>query len=252
MILNFRKMGEGPALVILHGVFGSADNWQSLGKVFAKNFTVYLVDQRNHGLSFHSDEFNYEVMTRDLLELCESEGLKKIKLMGHSMGGKTAMHFACLHSEIVDKLAVVDISPRAYPPHHHQIFAGFQSVDLTSLTSRKDADVQMSKEIGNMGIRQFILKNLRRDGDSWGWKLNLKAIEKNASQIGMALPAAFKYDGETIFIAGSNSDYIKEADHDLIRDHFPNATVKVIEGAGHWVHAEKPMDLEEMVTDFLK
>ena len=244
-------MGEGPPLIILHGVFGSADNWQSLGKEFAKSFTTYLVDQRNHGLSFHSDEFNYEVMTEDLYALCEAEGLDHIHLVGHSMGGKTAMYFACKHTEIVDKLVVVDIAPKSYPPHHQQIFAGFQSVNLDQIQSRKEADESMAAEIDNIGVRQFILKNLKRNADKWEWKLNLQAIKQNATQIGQALPTGFTFEKDTLFIGGGNSDYIREEDKDLIRHHFSNADVKMIPGAGHWVHAEKPVELKLMVSEFL-
>lgn len=252
MKLNFRKYGNGHPLFILHGVFGSSDNWQTLGKEFAEHFSVYLIDQRNHGNSPHDQEMNYEVMSNDLLELIEDEQLESIYLMGHSMGGKTAMHFATNYPEHVDKLIVVDISPRYYPPHHKLIFEGFKSIDLNTLESRKEADQQMAKKIPTFGVRQFILKNLTRDdANNFSWKINLEALENNVEQIGIALPSDRRFEKPTLFIGGDKSDYIQTSDHDQILSHFPDARIEMISGAGHWVHAEKPKELSEMVTDFL-
>jgi len=252
MTLNFKKLGEGEPLIILHGVFGSLDNWQSIGKSLAENHTVYLVDQRNHGLSFHSDEFNYELMAEDLGELMSSESLNRINILGHSMGGKTAMYFACSHPKEVKKLMVIDIAPKKYPPHHKQIFEGFKSVNLKQVETRKDAEKQMESIISNFGVRQFILKNLKRQTDgSWEWKLNLDAIEKNAENIGAPLPEDFRFEGETLFVAGEKSDYILSSDQPIIRKHFPKAAVETVPEAGHWVHAEKPSELYSLVSQFL-
>ncbi|MEQ8626411.1 alpha/beta fold hydrolase [Ekhidna sp.] len=252
MKLNFRTLGEGDPLIIMHGVFGSSDNWQTLGKVFAENFKVYLVDLRNHGNSPHSDEFDYDVMVKDVVELMDDEGLKKAHILGHSMGGKVAMHLATQHADRVDKLIVVDIAPKYYPPHHQQIFEGFHSVDLDNLENRKDADEQMAKVISNFGVRQFILKNLDRKKDgSFGWKLNIDAIERAIENVGEGIEGDVSFDGTTLFIAGSKSDYITEEDHDLIREHFPKALIASVKDAGHWVHAEKPKELGEMVMEFL-
>lgn len=252
MKLNFRTLGEGDPLIIMHGVFGSSDNWQTLGKVFAENFKVYLVDLRNHGNSPHSDEFDYDVMVKDVVELMDDEGLKKAHILGHSMGGKVAMHLATQHADRVDKLIVVDIAPKYYPPHHQQIFEGFHSVDLDNLENRKDADEQMAKVISNFGVRQFILKNLDRKKDgSFGWKLNIDAIERAIEKVGEGIEGDVSFDGTTLFIAGSKSDYITEEDHELIREHFPKALIASVKDAGHWVHAEKPKELGEMVMEFL-
>lgn len=251
MQLNFRKYGQGHPLFILHGVFGSSDNWQTVGKSFADHFTVYLIDQRNHGNSPHDDAMNYEVMSDDLAELMAQEELSSIYLLGHSMGGKTAMHFAARFSDKVDKLIVVDIAPKYYPPHHQDIFAGFHSVDLKGIETRKDAEKQMAEKIKIPAVRQFILKNLTRDGDNYTWKVNLKALEENIEKIGAGLPEEAKYEGKALFIGGSKSDYITEADHDLIKTHFPQAEIQMINGAGHWVHAEKPKELGKMVVSFL-
>lgn len=252
MKLNFRTLGEGEPLIIMHGVFGSSDNWQTLGKVFAEKFKVYLVDLRNHGNSPHSDEFDYNVMVKDVVELMDAEGLKKSHILGHSMGGKVAMHLATQHAEKVDKLVVVDIAPKYYHPHHQQIFEGFHSVDLQNLENRKDADDQMAKVISNMGVRQFILKNLDRKKDgSFDWKLNVDAIEKAIEKVGEGMEGDVSFEGTSLFIAGGKSDYITDADHDLIREHFPKAIVATVKDAGHWVHAEKPKELGEMVMEFL-
>lgn len=252
MKLNFRTLGSGQPLIIMHGVFGSSDNWQTLGKVFSEHFKVYLLDLRNHGNSPHSDEFNYDVMVQDVVELMDDEHLHAAHILGHSMGGKVAMHLATKHPDRVNRLIVVDIAPKYYPPHHEQIFAGFHSVDLANLESRKQADDQMAQVISNFGVRQFILKNLDRKKDGrFGWKLNLSAIENAIEKVGEGVEGSVSFSGTSLFIAGGNSDYIINDDHELIRSHFPNSEVAVVPGAGHWVHAERPQELGEMVIKFL-
>lgn len=252
MKLNYRKYGSGHPLFVLHGVFGSSDNWQTHGKYLAEHFTVYLIDQRNHGNSPHSPEMNYQAMAEDLKELMEAEKLASIYLLGHSMGGKTAMRFATSYPDAVDKLIVVDIAPKFYPPHHSQIFEGFHSVQLESLKSRKEADEQLAQVITDPGVRMFILKNLSRDSENnFEWKLNLEVIEQNIDKIGEGLPEGASFEGPVLFIGGGASDYIQEEDHPLIGQHFPDAEVKMIPGAGHWVHAEKPKELGELVMKFL-
>lgn len=251
MKLHFRKYGEGEPLLILHGVFGSSDNWQTVGKAFAENNEVYLIDQRNHGNSPHHEDFSYDVMANDLLELMNDNGLDRAHILGHSMGGKTAMNFAATYPDRVMKLIVVDIAPKFYAPHHQQIIEGFRSVDLDTLSSRGEADKSMSTVISNMGIRLFLLKNLKREDNGFGWKINLDVIEKNITNVGSGLEAHQKFDGNTLFIAGGNSDYIQEHDFELISSHFSNYKFEKIEGAGHWVHAEKPKELFEIVSKFL-
>jgi len=236
----------------MHGIFGSSDNWQTLGRDFAEDAKVCLVDLRNHGKSPHSDEFNYKVMVEDVIELMNEEGLEDTDILGHSMGGKVAMHLAVFYPERVGKLIIVDIAPKQYPPHHQEIFNGFRSVNLHELKSRKDADKQMAGVVADFGVRQFILKNLDRGTDgSFKWKLNIDALEKSAEEVGAGLEADVSFEGDTLFIAGSNSDYILEADHKVIQSFFPNAEILSITGAGHWVHAEKPDELREAVLNFL-
>jgi len=252
MKLHFRSFGQGEPLIVLHGVFGSSDNWQTVGKELSQKYKVYLVDQRNHGSSPHSDEFDYNVMTDDILELMLNEEIERTHLLGHSMGGKVAMTFAARYPERVDKLIVVDIAPKYYEPHHARIFRGFRSIKLDLIQTRNEADVQMSHRIPETEVRQFILKNLARDKEGkFIWKLNLDVIEKNAEEIGAALFEDDWFNGHVLFLAGSRSDYIQEEDIQEIRQHFPNAEVKKVTGAGHWVHAEQPKTLVRMVFEFL-
>jgi esterase len=180
-----------------------------------------------------------------------SEGIDQAHILGHSMGGKVAMTFATRYPERVKKLIVVDISPRYYEPHHAQIFRAFHSLNLDTIKSRQEADEQMSYRIPEFGVRQFILKNLTREGDRYIWKLNLDVIEEKAENVGEALADEDWFNGHVLFIGGANSNYIQESDHQKIRQHFPNAIIKMVPGAGHWVHAEQPKTLVRMITDFL-
>ena len=251
MKLYFRTYGHGIPLIILHGVFGSSDNWQTLGKEFSKQYKVYLVDQRNHGNSPHSDKFDYNVMRDDVLELMYNEKIDQAHILGHSMGGKVSMCFATHYPERVNKLIVVDIAPKHYPPHHEKIFRGFHSLKLDQIKSRKEADGQMAQTISDFSVRQFLLKNLTRNGEKFVWKLNLDIIEKNARHIGMPLNEEGRFNGHTLFIAGGNSDYILPEDEENIRVQFPNAELHTIPEAGHWIHAEQPGALRQKVMAFL-
>ncbi|QYH40139.1 alpha/beta fold hydrolase [Algoriphagus sp. NBT04N3] len=251
MKLNFKKTGTGKPLVILHGLFGSADNWFSIAKELEKDFTLYLVDQRNHGDSPHSEEWNYEVMVEDLKELIDEEGLDKIYLMGHSMGGKTAMNFAVEYPERVDRLIVADIAPRYYEVHHQTILEGLNSIKLDQIKSRKEADDQLAKYIDEVGIRQFLLKSLGRNSEGFVWKINLPVITENIEEVGEELDSDGKYEGPTLFLGGSNSNYIRQEDLPDILEHFPNYQIEFVQDAGHWLHAEKPEAVIQEVRRFL-
>jgi esterase len=251
MKLNFKKSGSGPPLVILHGLFGSLDNWFSIAKELMEHFTLYLVDQRNHGDSPHSEDWNYAVMVEDLKELFDAEGLDKVFLMGHSMGGKTVMNFAVKYPERVEKLIVADISPRYYPVHHESILEGLNSLNLKEIKSRKEADDQLAKYISELGIRQFLLKSLTRDSTGFTWKINLSAITKNIENVGEALAEGTKFDGPTLFLAGANSNYIQQKDLQDLETHFPNYELEFIADAGHWLHAEQPHSVVEEMRRFL-
>ena len=251
MKLNFRKNGSGPPLVILHGLFGSLDNWFSIAKELVEHYTLYLVDQRNHGDSPHSNEWNYGVMVEDLRELLDAEGLDSVYLMGHSMGGKTAMNFAVRYPGRVRKLIVGDIAPRYYPIHHQVILEGLNALDLSQLQSRKEADDHLAKFIPELGIRQFLLKSLGRDGQGFAWKINLSVITEKIEEVGKALEEGAIFEGPTLFLSGANSNYIQEKDLSDMKRHFPNFTWVSIPNAGHWLHAEQPQAVIKEIRNFL-
>ncbi len=251
MLLNYKTFGEGPPLIILHGLFGSLDNWVTLGKKFSKNFKVYLVDQRNHGQSFHSDEFSYDVMSEDLSLFMGEMKLEKAHIIGHSMGGKTAMEFARKYSDKVEKLIVADIGPKFYPVHHTQIIKAFYSVPVDKISSRKEADDILSGLVPDFGTRQFLLKNLSREADGFKWKMNLDAISSSIEEVGKGLNQNAIIMNKTLFLRGGNSDYILNDDFNLIHSVFPNSRVDTVEGAGHWLHAEKPSEFYEKASEFL-
>ena len=250
-LLNYKTFGTGQPLVILHGLFGSLDNWVTLGKRYAEKHQVFLVDQRNHGQSFHNDSFSYEVMSEDLCQFMGQMNIDQAHLIGHSMGGKTAMEFASKYPEKVAKLIVADIGPKSYPVHHSTIIKAFYSVPVEQLTSRKEADEILSKLIPEFGIRQFLLKNLSREDNGFRWKMNLDVIASKIDEVGKGLNQNATFEKETLFLRGGNSDYILNDDFNLIHSTFPKAQIQTIEGVGHWLHAEKPQEFYEMTTRFL-
>lgn len=252
MKLNYKTLGEGKPLIILHGLFGSLDNWQTIANELSDHYKIYLVDQRNHGHSPHSDTFNYDVMAADLAEFIDEHHIENPVILGHSMGGKTAMKFAIQHADKWDKLIVVDISPKAYPIRHDKIIEGLNSIDINHLKSRGEADKQLAAHIKEFSIRQFLLKNLSRKKDGgFKWKINLPVIEKNIEDVGEGMDEQLAIEKEVLFIRGENSDYIRDEDSILIVQHFPNARIETIKNAGHWVHAEQPEALMQLIRDFI-
>jgi len=252
-MLYSKIIGQGEPLIILHGLLGMGDNWVSLGKTFAeKGFEVHLIDQRNHGKSFHANEMNYEAMVEDLKEYFEYHGLKKVNLLGHSMGGKTAMFFATKYPEILNKLIIVDISPKYYPPHHHFIFEAIRSLPL-HINSRKELESYLDQHLQNKPISLFLLKNLQRKKEGgFSWKPNISVLENALYDLGEALPPMSVFPKPVLFIRGEKSPYISSGDTALIRAHFPASKIINIPGAGHWVHAEKSKLFKEAVLNFLK
>ena len=251
MQLFYRPSGQGDPLIILHGLFGSSDNWYSLAKVFAERFQVFLVDQRNHGQSPHSSEFDYKLLTEDILEFIREHGIKKPVIMGHSMGGKAAMNFAVRYPEQLSNLIVVDIVPKAYPVHHDAILDGLKAIPLDSLASRNDADKILSDYVPEPDVRQFLLKNLtRKSGGGFEWKINLEAIDRNIEAMGEGMKYSGKYDGPSLFIKGKKSKYYTEGDEMLITDIFPKAKFATLD-TGHWVQAEKPDEFASLVINYL-
>jgi esterase len=252
MKLFYRALGEGDPLIILHGLFGSSDNWQTLAKKFASALKVYTIDLRNHGRSFHHNEFNYEVMMNDILDFVDDHHLDRFSLMGHSMGGKLSMKFALNFPERVQNLIVIDIAPRQYQILHDMIIQALKALDLARYHKRDEVDEALGEMIQNFPIRQFLLKNLKRDGeDSFKWKINLDVIDRNIHNLVVEIYSNEPFRGKTLFIAGEKSDYIRPVDEELILDLFPAAKIKYFPGAGHWLHAQVPDLLYHTVMDFI-
>ncbi len=253
MNLYYRELGEGnPPIVILHGVFGSCDNWLTVSKGLAESNKIYLLDARNHGQSPHSDEFSYEVMADDLYAFIQEHQLVQPVIIGHSMGGKTVMTFACKYPDVFSKMVVVDISPRYYKPHHQSILAGLSAIHLETLQSRQEADEILKNYEPELGVRQFLLKNLyRNEQNGFSWRMNFEVIKNKIENIGEPLREDAKISKPALFIRGANSRYIKEDDESLIRSIFSDVQIETIEGAGHWVQAEKPKEFLEVVKKFL-
>lgn len=254
MILHSNILGEGTPFIILHGFLGMSDNWKTMGQKFSEHgFQVHLVDQRNHGHSFHSHEFNYDVLVEDLKIYCETHNLKNIILLGHSMGGKTAMLFAAKYPEMVSKLLVADISPRFYPVHHDAILNGLSALNFDVIKSRGEADEMLSKYVSNIGTRQFLLKNLYWiEKGKLALRMNLNVLKEEVSEIGESLSNQARFDKETLFLKGDRSEYIGDEDENIIQNHFPNVQIKTISNAGHWLHAENPEDFFDAVINFIK
>ncbi|QXP65610.1 alpha/beta fold hydrolase [Polaribacter sp. AHE13PA] len=251
-ILHSTIKGEGKPLLILHGYFGMSDNWKTIGNQFAEDYQVHLIDQRNHGRSFHEDEFNYEVLVEDLHAYIQHYQLEEVNIIGHSMGGKTAMLFAVTYPDLVDKLIVVDISPRMYQPHHNAILAGLNSIDFSVENTRTLVDKKLSALIPDFGVRQFLLKNVYwKEKGKLAFRFNLESLTDNNPEVGEALPSFTVFEKDTLFLKGSKSDYITQDEEPIIEAHFPNSKIVEIKNAGHWLHAENPKDFYAEVSEFL-
>lgn len=250
MKLHFRELGEGQPMVILHGLFGFSDNWQTHAKKLAEFYRVILVDLRNHGHSEWSNDFSYDLMAEDIKELFDDLGLRKVILIGHSMGGKVAMLFAQKYDEYLEKLVVVDIGVKAYPMHHQHILAGMHAIDLEKIKVRSEAEAILKEHIDSDGVRQFLLKNLYwKEKGQLAWRMNLSVLEREMENILSALPEK-EVMLPTLFIRGELSNYILDEDFDQIEEMFPDSDLITINGAGHWVHAEAPDEFMDAVLGF--
>lgn len=254
MLLHSNILGQGKPFIFLHGFLGMSDNWKTLGTKFSElGYETHLIDQRNHGRSFHSDDFNYELMVEDLKDYIEEFQLKDIILLGHSMGGKTAMLFAVEYPELIDKLIIADISPRYYPTHHDDILKGLSSLDFDILESRGEADEQLKRYVPDLGTRQFLLKNLYWENKTrLALRMNLEALKENVNEVGEALPMHSRFEKDTLFLRGDRSEYISLQDEEIIKSHFPKAKIETIPNSGHWLHAENPTDFFKAVLHFIK
>lgn len=249
--LNYQIQGEGQPLLILHGLFGMLQNWGAQTKALADQFQVITVDMRNHGRSPHSAEISYPLMADDLRLLINDLGYDKVDLLGHSMGGKAAMQLACEANSPIARLIVADIAPVSYPNHHSGVFAGLKSVDTQALKSRQEADRILAEHIPEASVRAFLLTNLFRDGEHFGWRMNLAALDQQYAEISRAPQLQQPFEGPTLFIKGGNSDYIVPDYQQEILRWFPKATYKIIAGTGHWPHAEKAELFTSVVRRFL-
>ena len=253
MELNYKSLGQGEPLIILHGLFGTLDNWQTLAKSWAEHYLVYLVDLRNHGRSPQVDGLSYPAMAQDLHDFMEQNWIHKAHILGHSMGGKVAMEFALTYPDMVDNLIVVDIAPRLYRPGHDDIFAALFAVDLKTIESRQAAEAILEQYIDEWGVRQFLLKNLSRMKEGgFEWKMNLPVIYRDYTNILKPPTQEGPFEGPTLFIRGEKSGYVNDEDILRIQELFPRSALHTISGAGHWVHADQPEVLKAIVMEFLE
>jgi len=249
--LHYKAYGEGEPILVLHGLFGMLDNWKTFARTLSEDYRVILVDQRNHGRSFHHDEMNYPTMAGDVKHLMDVLSLDRAHILGHSMGGKTAMEFAKTYPASIHKLIVADIGPQAYPAGHGFIFDALKSISVDQLESRSDAQQQLAKGVGDKGIQLFLLKNLKRNSDgSYSWRMNLSAIEAHYEEILSGIEIETPIQTPTLFINGTQSKYIRSEDKQRIRNKFAQVEFQKID-AGHWVHAEAPEAFFQIVKEYL-
>lgn len=253
MNLNFKSLGKGFPLIILHGLLGSLDNWQSIAKHFSEHFQMFIIDQRNHGRSPHSQEFSYELLVSDLLEFMQQQGIAQAHIIGHSMGGKVAMHLALKHHEKVAKLIIVDVAPVEYEDRHSQVFKALFAVDLKTIETRQQAEAILRAHLGNdESTVQFLMKGLYRDDDNkFQWRFNVDSLYEAYDEISSGITSEKPFEGETLFIKGEKSEYINAANFSEIIDLFPHNQLVEIPGAGHWVHADNPNGFIAAVDKFL-
>jgi pimeloyl-ACP methyl ester carboxylesterase len=252
MQLHFNESGQGRAVILLHGLFGSSDNWHFIALRLAENFQVFAVDQRNHGQSPHSGEMNYPLMAGDLNEFMMSRGLETAMVIGHSMGGKTAMQFALQFPGRVEKLIVADMAPRGYAPAHDQIFAALLALNLPSFQTRQQIEEALASEIPKLVLRRFLLKNLGRNpAGNFFWKINLRGMAESYPLLREPVSASKPFGKPTLFIRGGKSDYLGAGDGPRIRELFPQAQIQTMAEAGHWLHADQPEEFLRRLLDFL-
>ena len=257
--LNYRITGEGPPLILLHGLFGSLENLGGITRRLQDQWQIHALDQRNHGASPHTETMNYPAMADDVLAYMDARGLEKASILGHSMGGKTAMQVALQAPGRVERIIVADIAPVTYKPRHDAVLEGLTSVDLGSIRTRQDADRVLAEYVEELGVRQFLLKNLVRVGDDeqnqhpgpYRWRLNLPVIEQCYPRLAQAPEGGGPFEGPVLFIKGADSAYIQEKHRDDIRQRFPAADLRIINGTGHWLHAEKPDSFAALCRRFL-
>lgn len=253
MQLNYKTYGTGDPIIILHGLFGMLDNWQTIAKSLAESHMVYLIDQRNHGKSPHVDSHSYPEMAADLHAFMESNWIYEATIIGHSMGGKTAMQFAMEYPDFAERLIIVDIAPGQANRGHDDVFEALFALDLDQVDSRKEAEAVLADKMADLGVRQFLLKNLSRKKEGgYRWKMNLPVLHQQYENILKPIQLFDIYEKPTLFIKGGRSKYITEASERDIKALFPQYVIKNVENAGHWVHAEAPRETIEIIKSFIK
>jgi esterase len=251
--LHFREYGAGKPVIILHGLFGSGENWMSVSNALQESFRLYLVDQRNHGDSPHTDTFSYPELAEDIYQFIRHHALGKVSLIGHSMGGKTAMEVSLEHPDLVDRLVVADIAPREYPPRLEHLIFALRELDIGSIKTRKDAEAALAQAVPERKVRLFLLKNLERTGNhTFSWKINVDALASHYKEVVKGIEKRERaFNGPVLFIKGEQSDYIEDGDMDEILSLFPRAVTETVPHAGHWLHAEAQSSFVELCREFL-
>ena len=250
MKLHYQLIGTGRTIVIIHGLFGSSDNWRAMAKQLSQWAQVITIDLRNHGQSPHNDQQDYPLMVNDLLELFDDLGIEKAHIIGHSIGGKVAMAFAAAYPQRLNKLMVVDISPRQYVDEHNSLFQVLMDVELSHYAHRRDVDEALSDLLPDKAVRQFLLMNIATKSGKLHWRINLNALHANYSYLLAAVCEQQNVSVKSCFIRGGQSAYIQAADEQLITQSFPNSEIYTIKQAGHWIHAEAPQQFLEKVIAF--
>lgn len=258
--LNHRVSGQGKPLLLLHGLFGSLENLGGVSHRLQDEWQVHGLDQRNHGKSPHTNAMDYPSMAEDVVAYLDEQGLDRVSLLGHSMGGKVAMQVALSYPERVEKVIVADIAPVSYKPRHDSILEGMKGLDLTGVRSRKEADDALQAHVEIPEVRQFLLKNLERIPDDekaaansvFRWRLNLPVIEACYSHLAAAPVFSAPFKGPVLFVKGADSAYIQAKHQGEIDTLFPNARLEIIEGTGHWLHAEKAVEFADVCRRFLR
>ena len=251
--LHYNIFGEGKPVIVLHGLFGSSRNWQSVAKTLSENFQIITPDLRNHGQSFHAESMSYTEMAEDVLELIKINSLDNVSLIGHSMGGKVAMINALLHSHVIDKLAVLDIAPVSYEHRYGKLFQAMQNLPLDQIKNRNEAEEILNDQINDLFLTQFLLQNMVRAEDGFKWRINLPAIQSNIESISSFpdMGNDKQYDKPALFLGGKNSHFVQPEYHDEIKKHFPNAEIELIENTGHLLHIEQPEVVVERIRQFI-
>lgn len=252
-ILHSKIIGQHTQhFLIFHGLFGQSDNFGTLAKQFSEHFTVHIIDLRNHGRSFHSDDVGFETMANDILNYLEHHQINDCFLLGHSLGGKVVMEFSYKYPERLNKLIVADIAPKDYPPHHQGIIKALNSIDFNTIEKRSQADEILQLYIPEFGVRQFLLKNIYLENGKYAFRFNLKTLTEKYNELIAGNSATGRFDKPTLFLRGDKSNYIMNEDFPFIQSHFPQAEIKTIANAGHWLHAENPKDFFKEVLSFLQ